>query len=154
MFNVDCGLCGGKEGCNYVYSRQESKYGQIDTFKGDSEKTQRLVCGPLCSRWVNDLGIAVGSAAFLAGHLLVDTRPLMSVGVAGQKLGYCPNSEIVAGLPVASMAKNPYVDITPDYHYLNFNKVLKKLRKDYAISRQVHWYDYRLWYPKDKKKEE
>jgi uncharacterized ferredoxin-like protein len=152
-FDVNCGLCGGSEGCSFVYNRKKSKYGQIDTLKVNPEKSQPLVSGPLCSRWVNDLGIAVGSAAYLAGRLFVDTRPFMSVGVAGQKLGYCPNSEIVVGLPVASLAKNPYVDITPDYHYLNFNKVLKKMRKDYAIARQVHWFDYRSWYPKDKGKE-
>ena len=33
-------------------------------------------------------------------------------------------------------------------------KVVKKLSKDYAIARQVHWFDYRNWYPKDKEKEE
>ncbi len=153
LFDVNCGLCGGKEGCNYVYSKKEARYGQIDPVESKAAHPQRLVNGPLCSQWVNDLGGAVGSAAFMGQKLLVDTRPLMSVGVAGQKLGYCRNSHIVVGLPVASLAKNPYVDITPDYHYLSAEKTHKKLRRDYSIARQVHWFDYRTWYPKDEGKE-
>jgi uncharacterized ferredoxin-like protein len=154
LFDVDCGLCGGSEQCSYVYNKKVTKYGHIDPFESKIANPERLVNGPLCSQWVNDLGIAVGSAAFLAGQLLVDTRPLMSVGVAGQKLGYCPNSEIVVGLPIASLAKNPYVDIIPDYQYLHLNKVLKKTRKDYALARMVHWFDYKSWYPKEKGKGE
>lgn len=154
IFDVGCGLCGGRDGCNFFYSRKESKYGQVDTFTESAQKSHRMVCGPLCSQFVNDLGLAVGSATYLATQLLVDAKPIMSVGVAGQKLGYCPNSEIVVAIPVASLAKNPFVDVAPDYEYLNFNKVVKKLRKDYAIARQVHWFDYRNWYPKDKEKEE
>jgi uncharacterized ferredoxin-like protein len=153
LFDVDCGLCGGSDGCSYVYNRKESKYGHIDAFESKMAHPQHLVNGPLCSQWVNDLGIAVGSAAFLARNLLVDSRPMMSVGVAGQKLGCCPNSDIVVGLPVASLAKNPYVDITPDYEYFHLNKVLKKTRKDYSIARMVHWFDYRSWYPKGTGKE-
>lgn len=151
LLDVNCGLCGGKEGCNYVYSRKESKYGLIDPIESKGAHPRRLVNGPLCSQWVNDLGSAVGSAVFLGQQLLVDTRPLMSVGVAGKKLGYCPNSDIIVGLTMASLAKNPYVDITPDYQYFNINRAIKKIRMDHSIARQVHWFDYRTWYPKDKR---
>ena len=153
LFDVGCGLCGGSEECSYVYNKKSTKYGHIDPFESRAANPQRLVNGPLCSQYVNDLGTAVGSAAYLAGRLLVDTRPLMSVGVAGQKLGYCSNSDIVVGLPVASLAKNPYADIIPDYQYLHLNKVFKKIRKDYGLARMIHWFDYRSWYPKDKGKE-
>ena len=154
LFDADCGVCGGSDGCAYVYNRKVSEYGQIDAFESKVANPRRLVQGPLCSQWVNDLGIAVGSAAFLAGLLLVDARPLIGVGIAGQKLGYCVNSDIVVAVAVASLSKNPYVDITPDYQYLNLNRVLKKTRKDYSIARMVHWFDYRNWYPKDTGKEE
>jgi uncharacterized ferredoxin-like protein len=152
--DADCGECGGAEGCDYVYSRNDFKYGQIDTFETKGANPDRLIHGPLCSQWVNDLGTAVGSAAFLGARLLVDTRPMMSVGIAALKLGYCPHSEFVVGLPVASLAKNPYVDITPDYPVLSVDRVMKQLRKNYSIGRQNLWFNYRLWQPKEPKEKD
>jgi len=147
--DLGCGLCGGAEMCGYVYNRKSSKYGQIDSLDNNPEKKDWLVKGPLCSFFVGDLGYAVGAATFMAKQLLIDTRPLVSVGIAGQKLGYCKESEMVVGLPIAALPKNPFVDVFPDYHMLNRDKFIKQARKNYVVSRMVHWFDYRSWYPKN-----
>ncbi|SFG93862.1 Uncharacterized protein, contains ferredoxin domain [Desulfotomaculum arcticum] len=153
-FDVGCGLCGGDKLCAHVYSQRQSKYGQIDLIEGKEQREHRLIDGPLCTFWVGDLGYAVGSASFLARQMFVDSRPLVSVGIAGQKFGYCSNSSIVLALPIASLQKNPFVDIMPDYHMLSFDKAVKQLRKNYVVTRQVHWYDYKNWFPKVKQEEE
>ncbi len=152
--DLGCGVCGGAEKCGYVYNRRHSRYGQIDLVEGKKDRSHRMVDGPLCSIFVGDLGYAVGGATYIAKQLFVDTRPLISVSIAGQKLGYCPNSEMVVGLPISSLPKNPYVDVLPDYHLLTRDKAVKQLRKNYVVSRMVHWFDYRSWYPKEKKGDE
>jgi hypothetical protein len=48
------------------------------------------------------------------------------------------NCEVVAGIPVAVMAKNPLVDIPPDYHLNNMAKQVDGVRKTTIISRQLH----------------
>ena len=85
----------------------------------------------------------VGSALWMARTLFVDCRPFLTVGIAGQKLGYCRDSEIVIGLPVATTSKNPYVDIHHDYHVINMEKMIDTVRKTYIIPRQAGP-DYRL----------
>ncbi|MHB8916593.1 MAG: hypothetical protein ACYC4H_01085, partial [Desulfocucumaceae bacterium] len=88
-----------------------------------------------------------------ATRLLVDARPLISVSLAGQQLGYCKRSYMVAGICVATLAKNPYVDINPDYHLINMNKVLENTRKQYITPRTVTTFDYRKWIPKKSEEE-
>jgi uncharacterized ferredoxin-like protein len=146
--DLNCGLCGGSEMCGYVYNRKANKYGQIDLVEGKEERGDRLIDGPLCSFFVNDLGYAVGAATYMANKLLVDCRPLMAPSMVAGKLGICPNSSMIIALPVASLPKNPFVDVCPDYHFLSQDKLIKQARKNYAVSRQVHWFDYRSWYPK------
>jgi uncharacterized ferredoxin-like protein len=148
--DAGCGLCGGKPDCGFVYEKREVIAGQID-LTDRSNKT--AVNGPLCSARVNDLGYAVGSALWMATRLFVDTRPMMTMGVAGQRLGYCPNSAMVVGLPVATLSKNPYVDIGPNYHVINMQRMMDSVRKTYIISRQFGP-DYRKVAPKKVKGEE
>jgi uncharacterized ferredoxin-like protein len=150
--NSGCGMCGGRPNCSYVYEKRPHSGGLIER---KTIHPDWLVDGPLCSVHVEDLGYAVGSALWMATRMFVDCRPFMTVGVAGQRLGLCPNSAIVVGLPVATLSKNPYVDIHPDYHLLNMNTVVQGARKAYIIPRQMGT-NYRIWDPAigRKKKEE
>ncbi len=152
--DLNCGYCGGKDGCAHVYNRKATKYGQIDLIEENEDRQGRLINGPLCTFLVGDLGYAVGAATYMANKLLVDCRPLISPSMAAQQLGICPNSAMVVALPVASLPKNPFVDVCPDYHYLSRDKLIKQVRKNYVVSRQVHWFDYRSWYPKTEKEKE
>jgi uncharacterized ferredoxin-like protein len=153
-FDANCGLCSGQAGCSRIYTEKSSGYGQIDPVEGKAERARPMIDGPLCLVHVADLGYAVGSALMIARRLLVDTRPMMSLGVAGQKLRCCPRSEVVVGLPVATLQKNPFVDIPPDYPFLTLDKAISQLRKNYIISRQVQFFDYRGWSPKERAKRE
>lgn len=145
--DAGCGMCGGRPDCSYFYEGKKAKYGMVDATDRSSDK---LIRGPLCSARVHDLGYAVGSALWLAARLLVDARPFTSLGLAGLKLGYCRNSGIVVGIPVATLAKNPFVDINPDYHLINMTRVLENTRKQYITPRTVTTFDYRKWIPKRK----
>jgi len=153
-FDLNCGMCSGQAGCSRIYTQKASKYGQIDPVERKAKRGRPMIDGPLCLIHVVDLGYAVGSALMIARRLLVDARPMMTLGVAGQKLRCCPRSEIVVGLPVATLQKNPFVDVLPDYPFLTLDKAISQLRKNYAIARQVQFYDYRGWYPKGKPGEE
>jgi len=138
-----CGLCGGRPDCSYVYEKKNTKLGLIDITDRRSDK---LVNGPLCGIRVGDMGYAVASALFMATRLMVDSRPFVSVGMAGQKLGYCPDSPMVVGIPVAAQHKNPYVDINPYYHLINMEKIEDATRKTYIImTRMLYGVDYRKW---------
>jgi len=151
--DAGCGLCGGGMDCSYFYEKREHRNGLVDVTDRASE---RAVDGPLCTARVVDLGYAIGSALWMAATLMVDARPFASVGIAGRKLGYCPNSGIVVGIPCATLSKNPYVDVNTDYHLINMAKVLDHTRKIYIITRIIRNFDHRKWIPKRKaeKKEE
>lgn len=145
--DLACGLCGGVSNCDRVYQARVNRYGQIDL--ADSEPRGTIINGPLCCMRTTDFGFAIGSVLYLANRLFVDARPFMSVGVAARHLGYCPNSEIVVGIPLATLSKNPMVDILPDYHFFSRDRVIDSTRKTYVIARMVNWFDYRNWYPKE-----
>lgn len=150
-FDLSCGLCGGRPDCSHVYSRRRVAAGQIDITDRSLSKT--AIDGPLCGVRVGDLGHSVGSALWMATKLFVDCRPSLTMGIAGQKLGYCRNSAIVVGLPISTTSKNPYVDIHPDYHVVNMEKMIDAVRKNYVIPRQAGP-DYRLWrLPREKEGE-
>ena len=149
--DAGCGMCGGGLDCSYFYEKKNHRYGLVDITDRSSE---RMIDGPLCTARVDDLGYAVGSALWTAYTLMVDARPFASVGMAGQKMGYCPNSGMVVGVPVAAKAKNPYVDVNVDYHLINMDKVLDNTRKIYQTARLIRGFDYRKWIPKPKKTEE
>ncbi|MEW6442592.1 MAG: DUF2148 domain-containing protein [bacterium] len=152
--DANCGMCGGAVGCAHMYERRENKNGLIDV---TDRRSATPIKGPLCSVRVDDLGYVVGSAVWMAQTLLVDARPFMSVGLAGQKVGYCPNSAIVVGVPMATLSKSPYQDIGIDYHLINMDKVVDSARKTFVINRQtgsgIH-FDYRTQIPRKQGEEE
>jgi hypothetical protein len=82
----------------------------------------------------------------MAKQLFVDARAFMTVGVAGQRLGYCPNSVAPVGILLAAQQKNPFWDIYPDYHLINMERVIDKVRELWILQRQVGG-DYRTWDP-------
>ncbi len=86
---------------------------------------------------IHDLGYALGSALWIAADLFVDCKPFYSVGLAGRNLNYCRNSEVVVGIPMAVLSKNPYVDIPSDYHLLNMRSQVDGVRRTAAITRQL-----------------
>ncbi len=140
-FDVDCGYCSGFAGCGHVYEGHETSIGQIDTTDRDLQDTP--LDGPFCMIRLGDLGFSVGSALWMAKTLMVDCRPFYSMGLAAQKLGYCKNSDVLVALPIATLSKNPFVDIHYNYHVLNQHKLVDAVRKHYVISRQGSP-DYRL----------
>lgn len=148
--DAGCGMCGGKPDCSYFYKEKNSKYGLVDN---TDRRSETIINGPLCSFRVHDMGYAVGSALWMASRLMVDARPFASISMAGQQLGYCRDSGMVVGIPVATLAKNPYVDINPDYHLINMTKVLENARKQYITPRAVTTFDYRKWIPKNREEE-
>jgi len=131
-FDIGCGRCGGIPRLCWLYEKRAIRAGKIDMT--ESQPTT-LVDGPLCMIRTTALGFAMGAAMWMSYRLLVDSRPFMSVGIAGQKLGYCPNSQIVVGIPVAAYSKNAYVDIRPDYHVLSQWKAVQAMRKYYPLFR-------------------
>ncbi len=138
--DADCGACGGVANCSFFYDRRPHIDGLVDTTKHQHDT---LVDGPLCTLRVQDFGFCLGSALFMANKLMVDARAFMTVGVAGQKLGYCPNSALATGVLVAATQKNPFVDITADYHVTNVPKMIDTIRRTYILNRQSGG-DYRL----------
>ncbi len=140
-FDVDCGYCGGAEGCGYVYRGHKTAWGQIDDTDRGLQDTP--LDGPLCMVRVSDLGYPIGSALWMAKTLMVDSRPFYSMGLAAMKLGYCKDSDLVVGIPVATLSKNPYVDVHPNYHVVNMKRMVDSVRKHYVITRQAG-IDYRL----------
>ena len=146
--DANCGLCGGAQGCSFLYTRRKTKDGLIDI---TDRRSETPIQGPLCGARVDDLGYVWASAAWMAQTLLVDARPFMSVGTAGLKLGYCPNSAIVVGMPMSTLSKNPYQDINIDYHLVNMEKMIDNTRKNFVCNRQTASginFDYRTQYPK------
>lgn len=140
-FDVDCGYCTDMGGCAFVYQRHRTAMGQIDPTDRGLHETP--LDGPFCMIRVGDLGFSIGSALWMAKTLMVDCRPFFSMGLAAQKLGYCRNSDIVVGLPVATLSKNPFVDIHFNYHVVNMRRMVDSVRKHYIITRQAGP-DYRL----------
>lgn len=91
--------CGLGEGCAYCH------------FAGCGDCAQK---GGLCAFNAIDVGIALGSAAALAGGLHVDNRVMFSVGRAAQALGLpCEGAGVVLGLPLSVSGKSPYFDRKP-----------------------------------------
>lgn len=147
--DAECGLCNGSPTCQRMYDGwPETNVGLIDV---TDRRKDTLMQGPLCTARVGDVGSAVGSALKMANTCHVDCRPLLSASLAGLDLDYCPDSHFVVGLPLATQAKNPYVDIHPDYHLINMRTMTESLRETYVITRQMTPYDYRHKVVKPKK---
>ncbi|MBQ4279692.1 MAG: ferredoxin [Rikenellaceae bacterium] len=65
-----------------------------------------------CAFNMNDLGIAVGSAAAIAADHRVDTRVMYSVGVAAGQLGLMPGCKAIFAILLSATGKNPFFDRT------------------------------------------
>lgn len=151
--DANCGLCGGAAGCSFFYERSETKGGLVDI---TDRRSNTPIKGPLCACRVNDLGYIWASAMWMLQTLLVDARPFMSVGLAGQKLDYCPDSAIVVGIAASTLSKSPYQDINIDYHLVNMEKMIDNTRKNWVVSRQTASginFDYRTQYPRKQKED-
>ena len=138
--DAECGFCSGTGDCSFLYERRPQIHGILDHTKRDFNT---LIDGPLCGVRVHDFGYAVGTALYLANRLFVDARAFWTVGVAGQRLGYNPDSAIQVGVLIAALAKNPYVDVNTDYHIVNLHKLIDANRRLYALYRQTGG-DYRF----------
>jgi hypothetical protein len=89
----------------------------------------------------------------MANQLFVDARAFMTVGVAGQRLGYCPRSVAPVGILLAAQQKNPFWDICPDYHLVNMERVIDKIREVW-ITQRFSGGDYRIWDPAEQSTED
>jgi len=150
--DAECGLCNGEPSCQRMYEGwPRANLGMIDV---TDRRKETLIQGPLCTARIGDLGFAVGSALRMAVNLHVDCRPLLSASLAGLELEYCPESHFVIGMPMTAQAKNPYVDINPDYHLINMRSIMETIRETYVVTRQMVPTDYRHRVVKPKKEEE
>ena len=138
-----CGMCAGRPNCSYVYENRTTKMGLIDP---TDRRRKNMILGPCCTFRYHALGFAVGSALWMASQLFVDARAFMTVGVAGQRLGYCPNSVAPVGILLAAQQKNPFWDIYPDYHLINMERIIDKVRELWITQRMMDA-DYRVWDP-------
>jgi uncharacterized ferredoxin-like protein len=142
-----CGLCGGEADCSFFYERTSHVCGIVDTT--DRERTTSIK-GPLCMLRAHDLGYAVASAVWIASSHFVDAKPCYSVGLAGRNLDVCNNSEVVVGIPIAALTKNPYVDVSPEYHLNNMGKIVDAVRKTAIVPRQLAMVNYMTHDPSKK----
>lgn len=65
--------------------------------------------GPQCAFRLLDMGIALGSAAKMAGLLNVDNRIMYRAGVVARKMGLI-NADFVMGIPLSATGKSIYFD--------------------------------------------
>jgi len=91
---LNCGACG---------------YRNCKDLLAAGKKEGEDFTGPVCIFQAIDLGIALGSAVKLAGELNIDNRIMYTVGAAAKKLNLL-DSDLVIGIPVSVMGKNPYFD--------------------------------------------
>ena len=91
---VNCGACGFKD---------------CKEFQNAKRVEGRDFIGPNCVFKILDLGIALGSAVKLAAIVGVDTRIMYRVGTAARKLNMI-SADVVMGIPIAALAKNPFFD--------------------------------------------
>lgn len=126
----ECGACGGDD-CGYVYSRRRQKGGLLDN---TDRSRKNIINGPLCALFAHNLGYSIGAALMVAVRLYVDARPIMSIGIAARELGYCKNSELVMGVPVAARQKFEFGEIMTDYHLVNMERGTDAIRKQVSQS--------------------
>ena len=91
---LNCGACG---------------YKNCKDFLAAGKKEGEDFTGPVCIFQSIDLGIALGSAVKMAGELNIDNRIMFSAGAAAKKLNLL-DSDVVIGIPLSVMGKNPYFD--------------------------------------------
>jgi len=91
---LNCGACGYKSCSDLLASGKRE--GEDFT-------------GPACIFQAVDLGIALGSAAKLAGELNIDNRIMYTIGAAAKQLNLL-DSDLIVGIPLSVTGKNPYFD--------------------------------------------
>lgn len=91
---LNCGACGFKD---------------CKEFEKAGRKKGKDFVGPNCVFKLLDLGIAIGSAAKLSSVIGADTRVMYRIGVAAKELGIA-KSDVVMGIPIALLSKNPFFD--------------------------------------------
>jgi uncharacterized ferredoxin-like protein len=74
------------------------------------KKDQGMMRGPMCHMQSIDLGIALGSAVKTASELNVDNRMMYSIGAAARRIKLM-DADLVIGVPLSAMGKNPYFPI-------------------------------------------
>lgn len=94
---VNCGACGCKTCEEFVKSGKR----EGEDFRG-----------PLCIWQTMDLGVALGSAVKMASELNVDNRIMYTVGAAARKLKLM-EADLIIGISLVSMGKNPYTFYQP-----------------------------------------
>ena len=88
---LDCGAC-GQEKCAGLETREGPEF-----------------AGPLCAWRVLDVGIALGSAAKMAGILNVDSRVMYRPAAVARKTGLV-RGDIICAIPISATTKNIYFD--------------------------------------------
>jgi len=95
FLGLNCGACG---------------YGTCKRFETRKKTSGEDFVGPTCLFKVLDLGIALGSAAKVAGELNVDNRIMYRVGAATAKLKLLSDATVVLGIPISARGKSIYFD--------------------------------------------
>ena len=83
---LDCGFCGYPDCASLTRGRGFCAYSAID------------------------LGIALGSAAFMASLFHADNRLMYSVGKTALEWGILPGCVMAIGIPLSASGKNPFFD--------------------------------------------
>ncbi len=87
---LNCGACGAE------------KCLKINTHEGEFQ-------GPQCAFRLLDMGIALGSAAKMAGLLNVDNRIMYRAGAVAREMGLI-DADYVMGIPLSATGKSIYFD--------------------------------------------
>ena len=91
---LNCGACGFKD---------------CKEFESAGRREGKDFVGPNCVFKLLDLGIAIGSAAKLAAIIGADTRVMYRIRTAAKALGIA-KADVVMGIPIALLGKNPFFD--------------------------------------------
>jgi uncharacterized ferredoxin-like protein len=89
---LNCGAC-GVEICELL---------PVNTVDGEFR-------GPNCAYRLLDMGVALGSAAKMAGLLNADSRVMYRAGVVARELGLI-DADFVMGIPISATGKSIYFD--------------------------------------------
>lgn len=89
---LNCGAC-GYEICDLL---------PVNTVEGEFR-------GPNCAYRLLDMGIALGSAAKMAGLLNADSRIMYRVGAVAREAGLI-DADFVMGIPISATGKSIYFD--------------------------------------------
>lgn len=89
---LNCGAC-GVEICELL---------PVNSVEGEFR-------GPNCAYRLLDMGIALGSAAKMAGILNADSRIMYRAGVVARELGMI-DADFVMGIPISATGKSIYFD--------------------------------------------